>query len=264
VGKRRAPEVGHADGLQAAGAVDRVNGHDVGVLQPRQQMRLALEVDGDLESHGSLGQAALACEEDPTKSSATEFGDQREALEIVADGRQCRRGRGQPLGRNLGPGADLAQHLDDSRGQFAIGSRKANPKAIHLGDQQRAVFLVLERGRVLVAIVIQFRSEAVRPVPFEIDTDQLDEDGAMGRVFRGGHERGQVRRPASERGLEIGHAPIRTTDVRGSAGFQKIGHRDVPPVHGPVANKLVGNDQQVRSQTRNFSISPGESAQEAD
>ena len=59
VGERGRAEERHADGLEGVRLMDRVDRHDVGVLQLGERPRFVEEVRGDLQDHEAVGQLAL-------------------------------------------------------------------------------------------------------------------------------------------------------------------------------------------------------------
>ena len=78
-------EVRHADHLNRRRVVDRVDGHDVGVLQACEPLGLASWTKSDLEGHRPAGKRFLMREEDSCECALSEFLHQMEAEKCVAD-----------------------------------------------------------------------------------------------------------------------------------------------------------------------------------
>src|SRR5262249_2515342 len=85
VGEGGWPQVGHAGGVQRRAGVQRIDGDDVGVLQPGQPLRLAQGLGGDLQGHEPVGQVTLSGQVDAAERAAAQLGQQVEAEEGAAD-----------------------------------------------------------------------------------------------------------------------------------------------------------------------------------
>ncbi len=89
--ERDPAEVGHAEQMQAGGRVGPVgiDGNDVGVLQPRQGLRLARAGPRHLEGNGPIGQMLLLGQVNPRECTSSQLLDQPETRDRLA-------GLGQP------------------------------------------------------------------------------------------------------------------------------------------------------------------------
>lgn len=85
--QRGAAEVRHAEDAEAARRVvhDGVERHDVGVLEPRQDVVFAAADRRDLQDDRPVGQGRLGRKEDPAVRPAGQFLHQPEALDVLAD-----------------------------------------------------------------------------------------------------------------------------------------------------------------------------------
>ena len=83
VGERGRAEERHADGLEGVCLMDRVDRHDVGVLQLGERPRFVEEVRGDLQDHEAVGQLALPGQVDAAERARAQLGEQAKAEELA-------------------------------------------------------------------------------------------------------------------------------------------------------------------------------------
>ena len=84
--------------------MDRVNRHDVGVLELGERPRFAEKVGDGLQDDQAIGQLALPGQVDAAERAAPQLGEQTEADQLAADPGHRRHGQGQAL-RDDGVGA---------------------------------------------------------------------------------------------------------------------------------------------------------------
>ena len=69
--------------------MDGVNGNDIGMLKPGQELRFIGLFGGDFESHKSISQIVLLCQKDFAARTLPKLTDQFESVEPHADFRQA-------------------------------------------------------------------------------------------------------------------------------------------------------------------------------
>ena len=149
LGQGHAAEVGHAHQVQAGLLVHpvRVDGDDVGVLQPGERLRLARAVAGDLQRHRPVRELTLLGQEDAGEGPPAQLLDEAEAGDRLpglgkggAEGRRRVEFRG--LSRadqavDVEHPAEARRHLGESRhvGAGIGGLARLLPQAEFLVDQ---------------------------------------------------------------------------------------------------------------------------------
>src|SRR5262249_18429950 len=89
-------EKGHAHGLDWPSLMHGVDGHNVGVLQLSQRLRLADQVGGPLEGQRALGEVPLPGENPPAKGATSKPANELEAKEAAPRLREERQDLGEP------------------------------------------------------------------------------------------------------------------------------------------------------------------------
>ncbi len=114
----------------------RVHRHDVGVLEPRQGLRLARAAPRDLERHRPIGQLALLGQEDPGERPAAQLLDQQEPGDRLAGfGKRARRAVAAPL-------------VDDEQ-ESVVGGRARADQLVDLQDAPKRLGNLGETGEIL-------------------------------------------------------------------------------------------------------------------
>ena len=96
-GQGQPAEVGHAEEMEPARPIGAIGMHrdDVGMLEPRQGLRLAGAEPRDLEHDRAIGQPELLGAEDPGERAPAQFLDQPEAADDLARLGEGRAGAGR-------------------------------------------------------------------------------------------------------------------------------------------------------------------------
>ena len=81
---------------KSSSLMDRVDRHDVGVLQLGERPRFAEQLGDDLQHHEAVGQLALPGQIDAAEGAPTQLGEQAKAEELAPDPGHRRHGPGQP------------------------------------------------------------------------------------------------------------------------------------------------------------------------
>ena len=225
--------------------MDRIDRHDVRVLEPGEGVRLARDVGRDLQGDEPIGEIPLPGEIDPAERSSAKFAVDPEAEELPAWRGEAGQGIGQPLGLvRMGP-VDRAEELlfghprdreferRAGRGRRGLSGLGAEPGLLEsdLIDELAGVEQVGEEG----AIMVDPARVAIVPGPFEVDADEFAGDRqAIGVAPLGGE------------GPDVGLGAVRDRLLEGFHGLGdgRLSSPIVGRAHvkGPRRSKLRGSD----------------------
>ena len=152
IGQRGRAEIRHADRLQTARAVARVNRHDMGVLQPGQRLGFASLIRRDLQGHQPVRQVRLPRQIHPAEGAAAQLLFETEAQKRIAHLWKP----GKPVGDSfggLGAGAVQVAKQAGVRGIAVVGGAPA--------VQVRAIV----RPQIAKRVCRPFQRRLDRPMP---------------------------------------------------------------------------------------------------